>query len=106
MEFNGEEFLEKYKEDQFYVAFMKGKKGWFPLCLAGPLEESAKGTESSGTLDRLCVSNDRGKIEELADYFKENVPSAEAIEILYLFPVEIRNLLERYGLKKIEYIKK
>ncbi len=103
MEFGGEEFLEKYKEDQFYVAFLKGKKGWFPICLASSAEEGG-GEESPEALDKLCVSDDRAKIEGLAEYLKENVPAAEAIEILYLFPVEIRNLLERYGIKKIEYI--
>jgi len=99
MEFSGEEFLEKYKEDQFYVAFLKGKKGWFPVCLA---ESSGESTERP---DRLCVSDSKDKITELAEYLKENVPAAEAIEVLYLFPVEIRNLLEKYGIKKVEYLK-
>ncbi len=98
MEFDGEEFLEKNKEDQFYVAFLKGKKGWFPVCLPG------SSGEPSEKPDRLCVSADKDKITGFAEYLKENVPAAEAIEVLYLFPVEIRNLLERYGLDKIELL--
>ena len=103
MELDGKEFLEKNKEDQFYVGFLKGKKGWFPICLGESPGMTSEGSEVDRP-DRLCVSDDKDKITELAEYLKEKVPAAEAIEVLYLFPVEIKNLLEKYRLKKVEFL--
>ncbi len=104
MEYNGKRFLEKFKEDQFYVGFLKGEKGWFPICLARE-EDEEDDVKVPDKPDRLCVSDSREKITELAEYLKEKIPAVEALEVLYLFPVEIGNLLEKYGLEKIEFLK-
>jgi len=98
MKFEAGDFLEKYKEDQFFVAFLKGKKEWFPILLT---DDKAEGSVQP---DTLCVSRDEEKIREAATFIKDKVPSTEAMEVLYLFPVEIKNLLERYALRRIELL--
>jgi len=90
-------FLEG-KEDQFYyVGFLKSPERWFPLCYASD-------PETSQHLDTLFLSTAHNMMHKVLSSYADQIPRIEQTFVQYLLPVEIQNLIERYGLKRIALI--
>ncbi|GLI32662.1 hypothetical protein [Desulforhabdus amnigena] len=87
-------FLEESKDDMFYVGFMKTGEIWFPLCFVSNPQQNEK-------FDTLFVSRTYPLMAETVEDYAKKVPQMEKTFVQYLMTEEIRNLLDRYGLRNI-----
>ncbi len=90
------EFFKLYENRMFYVAFLKAKETWFPLC-------TMQGTSNVVEFNTLYVSSSKNAMEEIANFYVQEVPEIEQTLIHRLMSEEVLNLLERYGLKYIAH---
>ncbi|GKT10830.1 hypothetical protein [Desulforhabdus sp. TSK] len=87
-------FLEKSKDDMFYVGFLKTGEAWFPLCHVSNPEENQK-------FDTLLLSHTYPLMAETVEGYAKQVPCIEQTFVQYLMAQEIQNLVDRYALNQV-----
>jgi len=92
-----EPFFQDHRKEMFYVGFLKSPEAWFPLCaIRDPGEDSR--------LDSLFVSFSYRDMSEALEAYAGKLSRVEETLVQYLFPEEISNLLERYGLEHLAVV--
>lgn len=91
------EFFTGASDTLFYVGFLKTKEAWMPLCFVSEPERKA-------FLDTLYVSRSQPPLRALLNRYVGRVDGIEETFIQYLFPEEIRNLIDRYGLERVAVV--
>lgn len=92
-----ESFFQDRTNEMFYVGFLKSPDAWFPLCLVSD-------PEGKRELDSLVFSNSYQHMHEMLQSYSQQMSHVEDIFVQYLLPVEMQNLIERYGLNYIALI--
>lgn len=91
------DFFAEGSDDLYYVGFLKTKEAWMPLCFVSEPEQKS-------FLDTLYVSRSQPPLRALLDGYASRVEGIEDTFIHYLFPEEIRNLIDRYGLERVAVV--
>lgn len=86
------EFAQQFEGQVFYVGFLKGQMGWFPLARVSAGDE----------LDTLIVSRDHEKMTRMCERAAKSLKNVEAFEVSELFTGQVYNRAVRYGLSKVE----
>jgi hypothetical protein len=91
------DFFAGTSDDLYYVGFLKTKEAWMPLCFVSEPDQKS-------FLDTLYVSRSQSPLRALLDGYVGRVEGIEDTFIHYLFPEEIRNLIDRYGLERVAVV--
>ncbi|MGQ9671478.1 MAG: hypothetical protein ACUVWY_15180 [Desulfosoma sp.] len=92
------DFFQEFSDsERFYVGFLKMRGSWIPLC-------ALKDSKESTTLDMIYVSRLYDHMAAVTSAYADKVRGVEQTFVQYLMPSEIRNLVDRYGLRFIAEI--
>ena len=94
---DSENFLRQHDGQMFYVGFLKSSQMWFPLALVSDPQEKRE-------LDSLFLSRSCQLMTDLVKQYAEQLQNIEQTFVQYSMTAEIRNLVERYGLKHLAVI--
>jgi hypothetical protein len=92
-----EKFFQEGDTGMYYVGFLKSSQTWFPLALVSDPQEKRE-------LDSLFLSRSSQLMTDMVKQYAEQLQHVEQTFVQYLMTSEIRNLMERYGLKHLAVI--
>jgi hypothetical protein len=90
-------FFGEGEQGMFYVGFIKSRQGWMPLSMVSD-------PQGRKQLDSLFMSRSCQLMTETVKSYADRISQVEETFVQYLMPVEIMNLMERYGLEQVAMI--
>ena len=95
--FNAKGYFEEHPAKMLYVGFLKSPELWFPLSMVSNPEDNDQ-------LDSLFVARSYQSMQHVLDSYAKRLDQVEETLVQCLLPLEIINLIDRYGLEQIAVV--